>query len=336
MSSERSWKRPWRSEVRGALCRQRQGVTIRAVTPRRYLAAAAFALVAASACDRFATDPGLKVVAEVGTESVTVSELQAFLDTMQLQDPASDPVSPGDLARVKSRLFDDFLEAELLYQEALRREVTVSDAELAAYLGGDASPVPAARELARRDLMIQKLRESVALAAAHVDDTEIDTWIAAQAPLGEPALQGTLRTLRLASYPEAARVRREILAKKLSFAEAGQAYGADSLPDAPRDEDLEALPPHIATAVKALSPGSVSLPLPFESSVLLFLLEKADDPSESMSRRREIARREIALDKAQAAVERLLRELRGATVVTRHPGELPFSYVAEDAVPRAR
>ena len=306
------------------------------MTPLRCLAVATFALVALSACDRFATDPGKHVVAEVGTQAVTVAELQAYLDTIQLQDPASDPLTPGDLARVKSRLFDDFLEGVLLFQEARRRGVTVSDAELAAYLGADASSQPAARELARRDLTIQKLRESVVLAKVHVDDTEIDARLAAQVPPAEPALQGKLRTLRLASYPEAARVRQEILAKKLSFAEAGLAYGADSLPDAPRDEDLEALPPHIAAAVKALSPGGVSAPLPFESSVLLFLLEKSDDPSESISKRREAARRAIALDKAQAAADQLLQELRKATVVTRHPGELPFAYVAEDAVPRAR
>jgi len=306
------------------------------MTHRRSLAAVAFALVAVSACDRFATDPGQHVVAEVGTKSVTVAELQAFLDTIQLQDPAAEPLSPGDLARVKSRLFDDYLEGELLFQEARRREVKVSDAELAAYLGAEALSQPVARELARRDLTIQKLRESVVLAEARVDDNEIDAWLAAQTPQGEPALQGTLRTLRLASYPEAARVRQEILAKKLSFAEAGLAYGADSLPDAPRAEDLEALPPHIAAAVKALTPGGVSAPLPFESSVLLFLLEKADDPSASTSRRRENARRELALDKAQAAGDRLVRELRGTTVVTRHPGELPFAYVAEGTVPRAR
>ena len=318
------------------MCAPHSGVTIGIVTPLRCLAVATFALVALSACDRFATDPGKHVVAEVGTQAVTVAELQAYLDTIQLQDPASDPLTPGDLARVKSRLFDDFLEGVLLFQEARRRGVTVSDAELAAYLGADASSQPAARELARRDLTIQKLRESVVLAKVHVDDTEIDARLAAQVPPAEPALQGTLRTLRLASYPEAARVRQEILAKKLSFAEAGLAYGADSLPDAPRDEDLEALPPHIAAAVKALSPGGVSAPLPFESSVLLFLLEKSDDPSESISKRREGARRAIALDKAQAAADQLLQELRKATVVTRHPGELPFAYVAEDAVPRAR
>jgi len=306
------------------------------VTPRRCLAVAAFALVAASACDRFATDPGKRVVAEVGTQPVTVAQLQAYLDTTQLQDPAAEPLSPGDLARVKSRLFDDFLEGELLLQEAQREGLTVSDAELAAYLGTDASPSPVARELVRRDLTIQTLRESVVLAKVKVGDEEIDAWLAAQMPPGEPVLQGRLRTLRLASYPEAARVRREILSKKLSFDEAELTYGADSLPDAPRDEDLEALPPHIATAVKALRPGSVSAPLPFESSVLLFLMEAADDPSESTSRRRESARRAIALDKSQAVADALVQELRGKTAVIRHPHELPFAYVAEDAVPRAR
>ncbi len=318
------------------MCRPHSGVTIGAVAPHRFLAVAALALVAVSACDRFATHPGTHVVAEVGTQAVTIDEWQAYLETIQLQDPAVEPLSPGDLARVKSRLFDDFLEAELLFQEAQRRGVTVSDEELAAYLGSEGSSEPAARELARRDLTIQKLREEVVLAEAPAGDDEIDAWLAAHAPPSEPALEGTLRTLRLASYPEAVRVRKEILAKKLSFVEATMAYGADSLPDAPRDEDLEALPPHIAAAVKALDPGGVSRPLPFESSVLLFLLEKADDPSVPTSRRRESARRAIALDKAQAATDRLVLELRGKTEVTRHFGELPFAYVAEDAAPRAR
>jgi parvulin-like peptidyl-prolyl isomerase len=292
--------------------------------------------MAAAACNRFATDPGQKVVAEVGTQAITVAQLQAYLDATQLQDESAEPMAPRDLARVKSRLFDDFLESELLLQEARRRGITVSDAELAAYLGSDAPPEATARQLARRDLTIQKLRESVVLERVHVSANEIDAWLASKAPAGEPALQGALRTLRLASYPEASRVRQEILSKKLSFAEAELAYGADSLPDAPRDEDLDALPPHIAAAVKALKPGTVSAPLPFESSVLLFLLEEADDPSESVARRRDSARRAIALDKSQAVADALVQELRQKTPVVRHPRELPFAYVAEDAAPRAR
>ena len=264
---------------------------------------------------------------------MSAAELQVYLDANQFQDPAAEPAQPGDLARVKSRLFDDYLDGELLLQEAKRRGVTVPDAELAEYLGKDAPSAPAQRELARRDLTIQKLRESVVLAGVHVDDKEIDAWLASQAPSGEPVLKGTLRTLRLASYPEAMRVRKEILAKTLSFADAGEAYGADSLPDAPRDADLNALPRHIAAAIKGLQPGQVSPPLPYESSVLLFLLEGADDPSAAESRRRETARRAIALDKSHTVADALLAELKAKTVVTRHLEELPFIYVAEDARP---
>jgi parvulin-like peptidyl-prolyl isomerase len=307
------------------------------VTCRRGLAAACWiTLFTASACDRFATDPGARVVAEVGGKKVTVAELQAYLNANQLQDPAAEPTAPGDLARVKSRLFDDLLNGEILLQEAQRRGITVSDEELAEYLAKDVPTAPDARATVRRDLTIQKLRESVVLAEVKVNDKEIDAWLAAHTPPGDPALQGTLRTLRLASYPEAARVRQEIVSKKLSFAEAEVAYGSDSLPDAPSDEDLQALPPQIVAAVKRLQPGSVSAPLPFESSVLLFLLEAPDDPGAATSRRREGARRAIALDKSQAVADKLLETLRGKTVVNRYLHELPFAYVAEGAVPRAK
>ncbi len=302
----------------------------------RRLMLATIALVLLCACDRFASDPGARVVAQVGTESVTAAQLQAYLDANQFDDPQAEPPSPGDLARVKSRLFDDFLEGEILFQEARRRGLSVTDVELTEYLGKDAPTVPAMHELARRDLTIQKLRESVVLEGVSVDDKEIDTWLAARTPPGEPALQGTLRTLRFASYPEAMRVRQEIVTKKLSFNQAEATYGADSFPDAPGDEDLDALPPQIAAATKALAPGSVSQPLPFESSVLLFLIEAAGDPSAQESRRREGARKAIALEKSEAVVGKLLEDLRAKTSVTLKVKELPFAYVAEDPVPRTK
>ena len=318
------------------MCGRESGVTIAFVPSRQRLIVAWFALFALFSCDRFASDPGKRVVAEVGSQPITAATLQAYLDANQFQDPAAEPLSPGDASRVRSRLFDDFLDGEILVQEARRRGVTVSDEELAEYLGNDVPKPAIARELARRDLVIQKLRESVVVKDVHVNDHEIDTWLAARAPSGEPALPGTLRTLRLASYPEASRVRQEIIAKKLSFAEAEVAYGADSLPDAPRDADLEGLPPQIAAALKRLQPGTVSEPLPFESSVLLFLLETEENPGAAELRRRDGARRAIALEKSQAVANKLLDDLRKNTVVTRHVEELPFAYVAEDAVPRTK
>jgi parvulin-like peptidyl-prolyl isomerase len=300
-----------------------------------FLAFALAAACAAASCDGAAHDPGKHVVAVVGGQPVTVSDVQAYLDANLLTDPAADPLPPRDLARVKSRLFDDYLDGELLLQEARRRGLTVSDAELAEYLGADAPASPKAREVARRDLLIQKLRESVVRAEVRVDDAQVEAWLQAHPMRATPDAAGPLRTLRFASYPEAMRVRNEIVSKKLSFAQAQASYGADSLSDAGNEADLGAFPDHIAAAIKALSPGQVSQPLPFESSVLLFLLEAPEDPAAVAARRREQARQAIALDESQSIADGLIESLRKGTPIVRHPDELPFPYVAEGAVPHA-
>jgi parvulin-like peptidyl-prolyl isomerase len=307
------------------------------VSARRFDLAAILivTLCVVSACGG-AGDPAKRVVAEVGGRPVTAAEVQAFLDANLLQDPAADPLPPGDLSRVKSRLYDDYLDAEILLQEAERRGITVSDAEIADYLGPDQTPTPAARQAARRDMMIQKLRESVVRAQLHVDDERIKRWLAAHPPAEGADHAGTLRTLRFASYPEAMRVRTEIVSKKLSLTEAEEAYGADAQSGAGQAIDLTAFPEHIATAVKALDPGQVSQPLPFESSVLLFLLDPPADPAEIEQRRREAARQAIALDESEKISDALLLDLRKTTPVVRHTERLPFPYVAEADAPHAQ
>ena len=300
------------------------------------LAAVATALAAlsgAASCNRLAHDPGNHVVAEVAGHSVTVAELQAYLDANLMLDPAADPLPPRDLARVKSRLFDDYLDGEVLVQEARRRGITVSDAELADYLGPDVPPSPTTRDVARRDLVIQKLRESTVRSEVRVDDARVAAWLAAHPSHGESDLAGRLRTLRFASYPEAMRVRQEIVSKKLTLEQAQSAYGADALADVTQDTDLGAFPDHIGAAIKALSPGQVSQPLPFESSVLLFLLEAPEAPSAVEARRREQAERSIALAESQRIADELLERLKTATPIVRHPDQLPFAYVAEATAP---
>ena len=293
-------------------------------------------LCGSASCDRSAHEPGQHVVAEVGGQPVTVAAVQAYLDANLVLDPASEPLSPRDLARVKSRLFDDYLDGEVLVQEARRRGVTVSDAELADYLGPDAPPSPAARDVARRDLVIQKLRESAVRAGVRVDDAQVTAWLVAHPAHVESDLAGRLRTLRFASYPEAMRVRKEIVSRKLTFEQAQSAYGADALSDVTDETDLGMFPNHIAIAIKALAPGQVSQPLPFESSVLLFLLDAPEAPSATEARRREQAERAISLSESQTIADELLERLRKTTSIVRHPDQLPFPYVADASISNAK
>lgn len=274
-------------------------------------------------------DPARQVVAEIGGDPVMLASVERYF-AASLPPESSADATGSDLDRVKSRLLDDFLDEELQLREAVRRGVVVTEQELTDYLGADAPADPVRRELAHRELMIQKVREAIVRAEVHVDDTRVEAWLAAH-PAAVPApLHGTLRTLRFASFPDAERVRGEILSGKLSFFQAGITY-ADASGGGGRDVDLTSLPERLATVVAKMKPGEVSAPVPFESSVLLLLLEAVDDPRAAEARRREQARSEIALELSQAATERFLKELRGKTPVVLHRDSLPFRYVAEAA-----
>ena len=91
------------------LCRLGVGITMETMRSSRNVVAVCV-LVASVACNRFASDPSARVIALVGGQPLTVGQLSTYLDANQFQDPAAEPPAPGDLARVKSRLFDDFLD----------------------------------------------------------------------------------------------------------------------------------------------------------------------------------------------------------------------------------
>jgi peptidyl-prolyl cis-trans isomerase SurA len=281
----------------------------------------------AISCGWGSRDPAKTIAAEVGGTRITVAQVNAFFDANLLQPDEAEAPSAKDLNEVKSRLLDDFLDEEILYQEALRRGLSVSDAELAGYLGADAPKDPEARALAGRDLTIQKLREKEVLSRVAVDDKEIDAWIAAHAGEAEPPVHGALRVLRFASGAEALRVRNDILAGKLTFERAELAYGG-GIPGEPKDVDLGALPDELASAVRGLKPGEVSEPVPFESSVVLVRLESLDDAAAGKARLRGRARQEIALSKAEVVSDALLSGLRKTTPIKLHRRALPFTYVA--------
>ncbi|HUC42966.1 MAG TPA: SurA N-terminal domain-containing protein [Candidatus Sulfotelmatobacter sp.] len=291
--------------------------------------AAVFAAVALVSCGRGPADPAGVAVAEVGGRSVTLAQLQAYLATNLMTPEGAETLPAGELDRVKSRLFDDFIDEEVLLQEAQRRGIVATDADLADYLGAEPPKDPAAREVARREIVVQKLREAAVRGRIPVDEGEIDAWLKSHDAPAATQVHGRLRVLRFASYPEAARVRADLASKKLTFDKALATYGSITDPGSAPEVDLAALPDRLAAAVAGLKPGEVSPPVSFESSVLLLLLESIDDPSLVEARRRDRARTQIALSKSGVVAGALLKELRGRTAVRIHPSALPFAYVAE-------
>lgn len=120
------------------------------------------------------TDP---VVAVVGDRTLTLSQFDVYLEANVSPDAFEEPVGQGDTARVKSGLFDDFVNEALLLEEAEARGLEPTEHEIETWLAaGDEEPraTPqenaARRARARVDVTVQKLLESEL--AAGVGDTE--------------------------------------------------------------------------------------------------------------------------------------------------------------------
>ena len=172
-------------------------------------------------------NPEVTDVAVLDGNPVPLEDFERYVDPILSFDDDDEPLDDEDLDRVRSRLFDAFIEEETLLLEARRRGVRIEDAELDAYLGtaapdGD-DPLAAAdrdRHMARRNLMIQKLRGAVVGVDANVTAEDVDAYLAEHRAELEANQQIVLRSLTVGTEANAAKVRGEIRAGKMTFSQA--------------------------------------------------------------------------------------------------------------------
>ncbi len=294
--------------------------------------------LASSGCGAPAS-PGRLPVAIIDGNPITVADLAAYLAENLAGVESEEPAAQEDLDRVKSRLFDNLVDEKLLQTEAERRGIQVSDEELASYLDSGSQALPstqaaddARREMARLDLTAQKLREQFALSEAHVDPAEVDAYVAQHGDDLKPRPRLTIRSIALGSPALAERVRKEILRRKKSFAQAAAAYGMAPREGEPQQVVLDTLPEDVRAAIGRLRPGQVSVPVMVQGVPHLFYLESRPSTQRVDAKYlRERAAEELFQRKAEAAAGRLLRELKERSRIEIRVENLPFHYVPEAA-----
>ncbi len=302
------------------------------------------ALLGLSACAP-APDPMLKAVAILDGKALTVADLEGYLRDNLAEEDAGEPVPSEDLDRVKSRLYENFIDEEVLLAEARRRGVQVTPEELRSYLdsgaaegsAGAAATAGEDRKLALRDLTIQKLREARALLTARVTPAEVDAYLARNREALRARPRVVLRSFTLASPAEAERSRSKILRMKRKLDQA-TASGEDLGPEGGRLQEVpvESLPDEARKALAKLEPGQVSPAVMLEGVPYLFYYQSgpADRPDTEEALR---ARAEDALrrDRMEEGSMRFLEALKRNARIELHPENLPFRYVPEDARPAA-
>jgi hypothetical protein len=286
------------------------------------------------ACERPPADPHTTVVARLGEQPLYLAELDSYLRENMPELSAGEEPEQEELDRVKSRLFDAFVEERLLLAEAERRALVVEEWEIAAYLGTDVVDTStegdggdASRDLARRRLMVQKLREGTILSLPPLTDEEVGEYAEKHGErlMSERRLE--LRALMLESEDEAGNVYRDIRRKRMTFTEAVVAY--EKYPGQGRSIPVSwsSLSEEVRVELEKLKTGQVSPPVEMQGNYYLFKIESwIKDPERLTAERLQRARRELEDLRRQRALEELLAELRERNEVRLELRRLRFRY----------
>lgn len=284
------------------------------------------ALLLSSALAGCSRDPGRVVVAELGDLRLERAALDAALtgalgSTFTLQGPDRD--------RVCSRLLDALLEEMLLAEEARRRGVTISEADVRAYLADLPPEAPVADpEGARRHIAARKLQEALLRAVGSPSQAEVDLLagrLRAEAESGGAAV--VLRALRLASEQEAADVERRLKAGETTFER--EAAARDPEAAAPLQVVLGRLPAEVGLAVNAVQPGQITEPVKLHAGIYLFQLVSRDTQDQTIRDFGAEARQELLRRRGEVAVHALLGQLRRDHPMRLHRERLGFRYVED-------
>jgi hypothetical protein len=291
--------------------------------------------VVALGCDRAPEDPAEVVVARLGEEALTLAEFQAYLGTQLLDAGLAHELGE---AEVKSRLFDAFLEERLMLLEAERRGIVVEEPEIDAYLGFDEfeeetepSELADPRELARKRLMIEKLRDAVTAELPAPSVEEIEAYAEEHRERLLPERRLELRALAFDNEDEARRVYQEIRRRRMTFAEAVVLHESHPGEGLPLRMDWSNLSEELRAPLEGLKPGRVSEPQEFHGSYYLFKVESwLKEPEDLEQELRERTRAELEALRRERAERGLIAEARGEYPVRIKRHRLPFRYVPEE------
>lgn len=278
-------------------------------------------LLMLTACsDRTPADPAAVQVAVMDGRELTLADFQAYLEANLPEGPTADPEEDEEIRKVKSRLFDRFLDEEILLAEAERRGIVLDEGELATYNG-----------VLRRSATVQKLVEEWAGTRLDVSEEEIDALLRERAPATEDDRELVLRSLRFEDPEEAARVQRQLRRRRITFDEAVVTHEQTSGQAAAMHTRLSDLPEEVREVVRELRAGRVSAPVEFQGGSYLFLVVSwAKEDRTADAGARESASVELFHRRFDDASHSLLEELKRDADLKIFPGNLAFDYVGED------
>jgi hypothetical protein len=178
--------------------------------------------------------------------------------------------------------------------------------------------------------MVEKLLEDHLGSLPPPDEEEVRAWAAEHRDRLVPERRLELSALLFESEKLAAKVYREIRARRMTFTEAVVAYEAYPGQVRPLRIDWALLSDPLRDELGKLKPGQVSPPLEFHDQVYLFRVDSwLREPEQIEAELLRRARADIMTERRRQTEAGLLEELRERTPVKIFERRLPFRYVPE-------
>ena len=219
---------------------------------------------------------GTPTIASVNGDSITRAEFTRFL-AVRLGDISKDEMP----ASLRSQMLDEYLLRQIVYQEADRQGLTITDSEFEQAMQESPQKKSSATDEDGRkdlavDLLVQKYYKQKVLSTVKVTPQQLESYIEENKSRLSDKPGFYVREIRVDSREEAERIRREIVEQKSDFVQMvrthSQASNAEEGGLARYSEGQ--MPAVLENAIKPLRPGDVSQVVQSSYGFHLFRLER--------------------------------------------------------------
>jgi len=259
-------------------------------------------ILLALACRGKSNDTAEIVVARIDAHALSLAELQTYFDANLLADEEAGELSPEEMGRVKSRLFDAFVDERVLLAEAEKRGREPAQLEAEAY--ADDPPT----------------------------ESEIRDYIETHRDRLRPRRELELTALMLTTMEQADTVYNQVRRRRMTFNEAIARYEANPGQTLPIRVAWDSLTEDLRQALDGLKPGRITRPVQVHGEAYLFRLESLPREVETTEDDSLMAwaAGELQAERRRQAFDDMLDEVRARSRVRLNLRNLPFRYVPED------
>jgi parvulin-like peptidyl-prolyl isomerase len=239
--------------------------------------------------------------------------------------------------KVKSRLLEDFIDLQLVFEQVEKAGVSIEERETAKFLQELGEPVETINEVDQKKLewiknllIIQKFKKDKLFSKIHVSEKELKEYFQKQIKGKSERQRYFLEIIVLESKKEAQRVLKKIKSKKSTFDSLAEKHAMIPGKAGPQGYFLDELPGKIKEEVDRLKKGEISGVLPLLERFCIIKMEGTEKarakPFEEIS---EDLRKKIIRDKEEALFEDYIHNLRKSSNVKIFYERLPFDFIAD-------